>query len=41
MIIMTNQRRTPAPWAARAEKAEIAMLAVHVLRLAEQGDAAA
>lgn len=28
-------------WAARAEKAEVAMLAVHVLRLAEQGDAVA
>ncbi len=26
------------PWAARAEKSEIAMLAVHVLRMAEQGD---
>lgn len=29
------------PWAARAEKAEVAMLAVHVLRMAEQGDAVA
>src|SRR5690606_16893816 len=26
------------PWAARAEKSEVAMLAVHVLRLADQGD---
>lgn len=29
------------PWAARAEKSEIAMLAVHVLRLSESGDSAA
>ena len=26
------------PWAARAEKAEVAMLAVHVLRVADRGD---